>query len=44
MTKFTYMVEKPDAGGDVDLLLVPGTRLAVQVDRDGDARLVRLAF
>ncbi len=40
----TYVIQEADPGGDGDLLLVPRAGLAVQVDRDADLGLVRLAL
>ena len=40
----TYVIEEADPGGDVNLLLVPRAGLAVEVDRDADLRLGRLAL
>lgn len=39
-----YVVEEADPGGDADLLLVARAGLAVEVDRDADLRLRRLAL
>ena len=40
----TYVIQEADPGGDGDLLLVSRPGLAVEVDRDADLGLVRLAL
>ena len=39
-----YVVEKPNASRNIDLLLVSASGLTVQVDRNGDICLIRLAL
>ena len=38
------MVQEANPGRNLDFLLVARARVAVEVDRDGDGRLVRLAL